>query len=285
MAALYDAMSGDIMRPVPTKNGSNKRVQSARKKLAKKDEIFSFQVKKYQIYAAFIPVAFLVGLAMGYYVYGQAAAIASGRGLSAQATTPAEESVETTLEPTESSELGLQRIDIPIESNDPVLGAEDAPITIIEFADFQCPYCERHFLQTYPQLVENYGESIRFVYKDFPLTGIHPQALPAALAAQCALEQDKFWEYHDLLFSGRMDLGEEAYMAYADELGLDTTAFTSCYQEARYNDVVRADYNLGVENGVNATPTFFVNGIRLIGAQPYSVFADLIESELSGQNN
>jgi protein-disulfide isomerase len=273
MAALYDAMSGDIMLPVPTKNRSNKRVHSVRKKPVNKEEVFSIRVKKHQIYAALIPVAFLVGLAMGYYVYGQAAAIASGRG-----------SVETTLEPTQSSD-GVQRVDIPIEGNDPVLGAEDAPITIIEFADFQCPYCEKHFLQTYPQLIENYGESIRYVYKDFPLTGIHPQALPAALAAQCALEQGKFWEYHDLLFSGRMDLGEEAYMAYADELGLDTTTFTSCYQEARYNDVVRADYNLGVENGVNATPTFFVNGIRLIGAQPYSVFADLIESELSGQNN
>jgi protein-disulfide isomerase len=265
-------MVEDIMPPVPTKKRLNKHVQSVRKKPVKKEEVLSFQVKKHQIYAAFIPVAFLVGLAMGYYIYGQAAFIASSRGTIAQITATPEE-------------IGVQRIDIPIESNDPVLGAEDAPITIIEFADFQCPYCERHFLQTYPQLVENYGESIRFVYKDFPLTGIHPQALPAALAAQCALEQGKFWEYHDLLFSGRMDLGEEAYMAYADELSLDTTAFTSCYQEARYNDVVRADYNLGVENGVNATPTFFVNGIRLIGAQPYSVFADLIESELSGQNN
>ena len=85
--------------------------------------------------------------------------------------------------------------------------------------------------------------------------------------------------------SGRMELGEDAYLSYADEFGMDVLEFTSCYQEARYNDVVRADYDLGIQLGVNATPTFFINGVRLIGAQPYSVFAEVIDSELAGQTN
>ena len=223
---------------------------------------------------------------MGYYIYGQAASLASYRAVGVQTDIPVTAiSVEATIIPAADNDTLAQRVEIPIDVNDPVLGPEDAPITIIEFADFQCPYCQRHFLQTYPQLMENYGENIRYIYKDFPLTGIHPQALPAALAAQCAREQGKFWEFHDLLFSGRMELGEDAYLSYADELGMDVLEFTSCYQEARYNDVVRADYDLGIQLGVNATPTFFINGVRLIGAQPYSVFAEVIDSELAGQTN
>lgn len=271
---------------MPPKKKSSKSKTSLKKRAGKNEEVFSFQVKKHQIYAAFIPIAFLVGLAMGYFIYGRAAAIASYRAGAVQTDIPVTAiSVEATSTSAADNDSLAQRVDIPIDANDPVLGAGDAPITIIEFADFQCPYCQRHVLQTYPQLLEDYGDQIRIIYKDFPLTGIHPQSLPAALAAQCAQEQGKFWEYHDLLFSGRIELGEDAYLAYADELGLDITSFTSCYQGARYSDAVRADYDLGVEYGVNATPTFFINGIRLIGAQPFSVFANLIDSELSNQGN
>lgn len=121
------------------------------------------------------------------------------------------------------------------------MGSDDAPITIIEFSDFECPFCTRFHLETYPLLLETYGEQIRFVYRDLPLTTIHPNAFPAAEAANCANEQDSFWEFHDLLFSGELELGSETYQAYAEELALDMTAFNECLETRRYQDEVQAD--------------------------------------------
>jgi protein-disulfide isomerase len=274
------------MPAMPATKKTIKRSTRSNKRTKPSDEVVNFQVKRHHIYAAFIPVAFILGLAIGYFVYGRAAYLL-GLGEVAPTSIPvaAISSQPTSAPAVEAEDNGTQRVDIPIDRNDPVLGTEDAPITIIEFADFQCPYCQRHVLETYPLLLEDFGDQIRYVYKDFPLTRIHAQALPAALAAQCAQEQGMFWEYHDLLFSGRMELGDEAYLAYADELGMDAATFSACYEEGRYTDLVQADYDLAVQLGVNATPTFFVNGIRVVGAQPYSVFANLIEYELENQTN
>ena len=266
---------------------SIERSTKRKKRSVQSDEVFNFQIKRHHIYAALIPIAFIAGLAIGYFVYGRAAYLLSYREAIAPTSIPVSAASEqpTSAPTAEENDSQAQRIDVPIDSNDPVFGAADAPITIIEFADFQCPYCQRHAVQTYPLLLEDFGDQIRFVYKDFPLTGIHEQAFPAALAAQCAQEQGMFWEYHDLLFSGGMELGDDAYFAYADELGLVGSEFTVCYEEGRFSDIVQADYDLGIRLGVNATPTFFVNGIRVVGAQPYSVFADLIEYELGSQTN
>lgn len=174
----------------------------------------------------------------------------------------------------------LPRYDIPILDSDPQTGSVDAPIVIVEYSDFQCPYCQRHNAEVKPLLMEKYGDNILYVYKDFPLTSIHPQAFPASEAALCANEQEAYEPFHELLFSGTMELGPAAYLAFAEQLGLDIDAFTACVEEGRYTEEVQADLDYAVNLGVRSTPTFFINGIAVVGAQPYDVFAGIIESEL-----
>jgi protein-disulfide isomerase len=244
-----------------------------------KDE--TIQLKKHQLYAAFIPVAFLFGIGAGFLLWGRGAAAPETAALVPTAVGV----VQATGQASDTTDLASQmenlpRYDVPVEADDPTLGPEDAPITIIEFADFQCPFCQRHALETHAQLIEAYGDQIRFVYKDFPLTSIHPEAYSSALAAACAEEQGQFWEYHDLLYSGTMELGPDTYSAYAEQLGLDMAEFNACYDEERYAEQVQADYGFGAELGVSSTPTFFVNGIAVVGAQPFSLFAEIIDYEL-----
>lgn len=240
--------------------------------------MMQFQIKRSHFWALLAPLTFLVGLGVGYFVWG------SGRVPQTQAALPTDSTGQSSAGDIASQIAELPRYDIPVTDEDPALGDADAPITIVEFADFQCPYCIRHFQETVPQLKADYGDQIRFVYKDYPLSGLHPDAYSAALSAQCANEQGKFWEYHDLLFSGRLGLGQEAYDSYATELGLDVAAFDTCIEEERYSEAVQADYDFGSQVGVTSTPTFFVNGIAVVGAQPYSLFAELIDYELENSN-
>ena len=161
--------------------------------------------------------------------------------------------------------------------DDPFLGEEDAPVTIIEFSDLQCPFCKRFFDQTLSQLKTNYIDTgkVKFVYRDFPLDSIHPQARPAALAAECANEQDKFWEYHDLLFQKQdewVNTGTPLFKQYAKDLGLDSDQFDTCLDSRKYEDEVQKDLNDGSSAGVQGTPSFFINGVQLSGAQPYASF-------------
>ncbi len=167
-------------------------------------------------------------------------------------------------------------------------GAEDAPVTIVEFSDYQCPFCQRHFVQTMPQLVENYIDTgkVRYTFKDFPLTSIHPEAVAASLAAECAGEQDAYWEMHDKLFNeqGRWS-GQansiESYSAFAEEISLDTVAFDQCMEEERYAENISQNFQEGVDAGVTGTPAFFINGQFISGAQPYEVFQQIIDSLLA----
>jgi protein-disulfide isomerase len=168
--------------------------------------------------------------------------------------------------------------------DDPFMGPEDAPVTIVEFSDFQCPYCERAFTDVLPQVLDTYGDQVRLVYRDFPLTQIHPQALPAAIAADCANDQGKFWEYHDLLFSNQSALDDASLKSYADQLGLDQTAFDECVSTQAPFEEIRNDYQDGVNYGVSGTPTFFINGVRVTGAQPFAVFQAIIDQALAEAN-
>lgn len=163
----------------------------------------------------------------------------------------------------------------------PSLGPKDAPIVIVEFSDFQCPYCQRFHRQTFEALMAAYPGKIRFVYRNLPLTTIHPEALPAAEASLCAHEQGAFWPYHDRLFQG--ELGEAVYLRYAQELNLDVKRFQQCLQERRYRGFVEKDMEFAINLGVRSTPTFFINGIALVGAQPLEVFQDVINRELAGE--
>lgn len=131
------------------------------------------------------------------------------------------------------------------------------------------------------EVVEKYGDKVRLVYRDLPLTSIHANALSAALAAECAHEQGKFWEYHDLLFANQAQLDEASLKNYAAQVGLDAAAFEECLSSQKYLDEVRNDYSDGASYGVQGTPAFFVNGVQVSGAQPLEVFSQIIDQELA----
>ncbi len=166
--------------------------------------------------------------------------------------------------------------------NSPAWGPADAKVTIVEFSDFECPFCERFFTQTYPLIRNVYGNKVRFVYRHFPLTSIHPDALPSALAAECANEQGKFWDYHDYLFSHQSDLSHNALVSYATQVQVpDIKQFTTCFDSQKYMSTIQSDLTDGTGYSVSGTPTFFINGNILVGAQPYQVFASAIDHELA----
>ena len=150
-------------------------------------------------------------------------------------------------------------------------GNPDAPVTIVEYSDFQCPSCQR----VYPVLKEvlmKYKDQVKLVYKDLPIRTIHPNAELAATAARCAGEQSKFWEYHDALFEAAGDLTRASLMRRAERLALDTKVFEACLASEKFKDAIEEDFQEGIRLGVTGTPAFFINGTRLIGVQPVAVF-------------
>lgn len=157
-------------------------------------------------------------------------------------------------------------------------GPASAPVTIVEFSDFQCPYCKRA-AATVNELVKKYGEQVSVVFKDLPLS-IHPQARAAAEAARCAGEQGRFWEYHDALFSEASFSGE-TWMNLAERLKLDKAQFKQCVDSGKYRAAVEEDERQAQELGIESTPAFFINGVALTGAQPIEEFSKLIDRELA----
>ena len=121
------------------------------------------------------------------------------------------------------------------------------------------------------------------MYRNLPLTSIHSEAFPAAVASMCADEQGAYWPYHDKLFSYELDLGRDAYVQYAADLGLDGSTFESCLDSGKYDDFVQEDMDFALNLGVRSTPTFFINGLAVVGAQPLDVFQQLIDQELAGE--
>jgi len=166
--------------------------------------------------------------------------------------------------------------------DDPTKGSESAPVTIIEFSEYQCPYCKRFFDQTLSLIEKNYIETgkVKYVFRDFPLS-FHQYAQKAAEASECADEQGKFWQYHDKLFENQNALSVESLKQYAKDLGLNAAKFDSCLDSGAMASEVQKDFADGSEYGVSGTPAFFINGIKVVGAQPYSVFEEIIEQELN----
>lgn len=155
-----------------------------------------------------------------------------------------------------------------------------APVVIVEFSDFQCPYC-RSVEPTLKALLVKYAGRVSLAYRDYPLREIHPQAQQAAEAARCAGGQGKFWEYHDLLYAEGAKLDAGSLAGYARSLGLDVPRFASCLASGKFKQAVEEDLQAGSKAGVNGTPAFFINGIFLSGAQPVSAFEKIIEAELA----
>jgi len=172
------------------------------------------------------------------------------------------------------------RTALTIAATDPILGSTTAPVTIVEFSDFQCPFCQR-VSPTLKKVREAYGDKVRIVWKDFPLTQIHPQAFKASEAAHCAGEQGKYWEYHDRLFGNQQALQPDDLKKYAADLSLDAAKFTACLDTSKYGDRVREGVAQGSRLGVSSTPTLYINGRMLSGAQPFETFATIIDEELS----
>jgi protein-disulfide isomerase len=167
---------------------------------------------------------------------------------------------------------------LKVAATGPSKGAATAPILLIEFSDFQCPFCLRAHA-TVDEVLKTYGDRIRFVYRNYPLPN-HPNAKPAAEAAACAAEQGKFWPYHDRLFARQSKLSDADLKEHAAELGLDAGKFNACVEAHRYKAQVEADIKDGDEAGVNGTPAFFINGRMLSGAQPFEAFKKIIDQEL-----
>lgn len=162
--------------------------------------------------------------------------------------------------------------------DDPAIGPEDAPVTIIEFSDFKCPYCSRFHQETFSRILADYEGKIRFVYRDYPILG--PQSLDAAYASECADDQGVYWQYHDLMFANQQDLSRDGLIALAEQADMDMDTFTDCLDKQVHRDEIIADYTAGYQLGITGTPAFFINGRYVSGAQPYTVFAGLIEEEL-----
>ena len=171
------------------------------------------------------------------------------------------------------------KFEIPI-GNSPVLGDANAPITLIEYSDFQCPFCARAEA-TVKQLLKNYPGKIKLVYKNFPLSN-HDDAFIAAEAGFCAQEQsqEKFWQLHDIMFADPRGLNLQGLVSKAKSIGLDLVQFESCVKNSKFGLKVNKDLAEGSRFGVNSTPAFFINGKMLLGAQPYDAFKKIIDEEL-----
>jgi len=165
----------------------------------------------------------------------------------------------------------------------PALGGKDAPVTIVEFTDFQCPYCKASEA-TLKQLRSKYGDKIRLVHMDFPLP-FHAHSLDAAKAARCANEQGKFWQFHDSLFANQSKLAPDDLKATAKTLGMNSTKFDACFATTKFDAQIKTDQAAGEKLSVDGTPAFFINGRPLTGAQPLPKFEDLIDDELQNGGN
>ena len=191
----------------------------------------------------------------------------------------------TVVNPTAQPSIPTGVVDVNAEDltdDDPVLGDEDAPLTIVEFSDFECPFCKSARDGAVKQIEEQYVKTgkVKLVYRDFPLTSIHPTAQKAAEAAECADDQDKFWEYHDLVFERQSLLSLASLKQWATELGLDTEKFNKCLDSGEKASEINKDANDAQSAGGRGTPYFIVGNVPISGAQPFANFQAAIESQL-----
>lgn len=174
----------------------------------------------------------------------------------------------------------------------PVMGNKEAKVTVVEFSDFECPFCKKYFDETHAQLQKDYVDTdkIQFAYRHYPLSSMHPSAQKAAEASECANEQNNFWGYHDLLFTEQGTWADQTltkenvidhFVDYATQLGMDADQFRKCLEDSKYKQNVADDKAVGDSAQVDGTPTFFINGTRLVGALPYSEIKKAIDKALA----
>ncbi len=167
-----------------------------------------------------------------------------------------------------------------VTDDDPSLGPLDAPVVIVEFADFECPFCKQAF-PIIRGLAHQYPDAIRHVYRDFPLDDIHPNATIAAYAGHCAHAQNRFWELHDKLFQNQENLERQNILLYAQQVGINVQTFSTCLDAQTTHNEVAQDVLDGLEAGVLGTPTWFINGVRVAGVLPEKVLQQIVEDTLA----
>jgi protein-disulfide isomerase len=187
-----------------------------------------------------------------------------------------ESSVSTAIANTRVTAADLARLD---KADAPSIGSKDAKLVIVEFLDFNCPFCRASF-EPVRELTSKYSENVRLVIRDFPIEEIHPGATRAAHAARCVNEQGKYWAYHDKLFLNQDTFSEDDLRRYAVEVGADEKRFQTCMQENRYLRDIEADIATGLQTGVGGTPTFFFNGKRVQGALNHETLEFIIKEFL-----
>ena len=178
-----------------------------------------------------------------------------------------------------SVSLPAPRVDFELTADNPSKGDTSAPITLVEFGDYQCPFCRRAH-PTVQRVLNEYGDQIRYVFLDYPLPN-HERAVPAAEAAYCAGEQDKYWEYSEHLMVMAGDLNDNDLRSRAQNIGIDVAEFMSCYTSGRNTDRITSSYQAGIDAGVDRTPTFYINGRILTGAKNFETFKLIIDEELA----
>lgn len=238
----------------------------------------------------FLPISILVAAVViaGSVLFAtlyHGAAVPPGTGNNPGANAGAPAKTATTLTPAQIMTLG---------SRDAILGSSNAPVTMIEYGDYQCPYCGLYFSQTEPQIVQNYVDAgkVKMVFRNFPFLG--PESTAAAEAAECAENQNKLWAYHDALYQAKVgDVAKGGseddgfftralFLSIATRLNLDLPTFTNCIDTNAASSTVAADVAAAGAAGVNSTPTFFINGSQIMGADPYATFQQTIDTALSG---
>ncbi len=180
------------------------------------------------------------------------------------------------------------KVDVSVD-NDAILGSKNAKVTVIEFSDYQCPFCRSFWKEVFVQMKKDYIDTgkVRFIYRDYPLS-FHPMSVPSAQAAECAHEQGKYWEFHDKIFGEEDKLGQGTTVTYtvqdlkkwAAAIGVNSSQFNQCLDSGKYKAEVEKDLADGTAAGVNGTPSTFINGRLIVGAQPYSNFKAIIDEEL-----
>ena len=184
---------------------------------------------------------------------------------------------------------GKQCVTIDIEQGtDPILGDPDAPVTIVEYSDFECPFCARFVTDAYVRIKSEYVDTgkARLIYKDFPLDNIHPLATPAAVVANCVAQElgdVAFFNFHDTIFAQQANLSEANLTLWATELGLSTEQVEACRNDSTLQEEIFTDINEALEAGINGTPSFIINGELLVGAQPFQSFKQAIDDALNGE--
>ncbi|MBD3361895.1 thioredoxin domain-containing protein [Candidatus Woesearchaeota archaeon] len=271
------------------KTGLDTRVKSSiiGRIMKKSPSVARFVYKHFEIFSWTLVILLVISLGYSvyggynYYLYGNCYGPEENSGFCIYNALGGEEFTE--LHSKTSGEIKT-----PDADNDPYLGSANAKVEIIEFGCYSCPY-SRQAQPIVNQLIEKYGDTIKFVFRDFPIDNIHSRASLHAEAAGCALEQDKFWEYHKDLFT-EQDVcsssgGDENHLEHivriATENGLDMKQFAACLKERKYKEEVKNDFKDGIKAGVHGTPTFFINGRTIIGPKPLRAFEKIIDEELA----